>query len=285
MQKIVEDAPPKLDVPHTPHLGDFLMRCVQKDARRRPAASQLLRHPWITADRLPIPQNALVPPTLPLSELFDVVKVDAESESESEDDTSECETEIPQTATSHLDSSAIEEEEEEEEEEDELDDAQREIRNFNKEFDELILWLKRALDQHNNKQARRLCEVIEKRDKPLRSKYGTHPDAQGLIEALNNVLSRYYKVWLCRTRRGCWGGDVVRRGYCSFNCIFVFSPQNNPTHKYINFLTPLPYRKWRVLWVRSNSKLKRMKRRKKNPQKEVKKKVRMKMMKGSREWT
>ena len=40
-----------------------------------------------------------------------------------------------------------------------------------------------------------MVDVIEKRDKPLRSKYSNNSDAKELIEALNRVLNRYYKVF------------------------------------------------------------------------------------------
>jgi serine/threonine protein kinase len=205
MHKIVEDLPPKLEIPHTPHLADFLSRCLQKDPRRRPRADQLLRHPWITTEKLPVPPNAAVPKTLSLMDLCVTAQQHEEEEEEDSDDddsdeeSDESETEVaaPRPVVKSVSAPAdvpSEEEEEYTDEEDNLTEDQREIQGFHRQFDELILWLNRALDQQNKKQATRLCETIQGRDKPLRIKYGDHPDAKPLIDALNQVLSRYYKV-------------------------------------------------------------------------------------------
>eukprot|EP00211_Chloroparvula_japonica_P000883 CAMPEP_0119155154 /NCGR_PEP_ID=MMETSP1310-20130426/51600_1 /TAXON_ID=464262 /ORGANISM="Genus nov. species nov., Strain RCC2339" /LENGTH=1011 /DNA_ID=CAMNT_0007147741 /DNA_START=162 /DNA_END=3194 /DNA_ORIENTATION=+ len=69
MHAIVDEPSPVLKIPHTPHLRDFLARCFQKNPKQRPAAVQLLRHPWITTATLPIPKDAVVPFSLALEEL------------------------------------------------------------------------------------------------------------------------------------------------------------------------------------------------------------------------
>lgn len=201
MHKIVEDAPPKLEIPHTPHLADFLSRCLQKDPRRRPRADQLLRHPWITTEKLPIPPNAVVPKTVSLVDLCMTAQEHDDDEDSDEEDDSESESDEPvnESAPSGVNvatqsDNQSEEEEEYTDEEDSMTEEQREIQSFHRQFDELILWLNRALDQQNKKQATRLCETIQGRDKPLRMKYGDHPDAKPLIDSLNQVLTRYYKV-------------------------------------------------------------------------------------------
>ena len=205
MHKIVEEPPPKLEIPHTPHLADFLSRCMQKDPRRRPRADQLLKHPWITTEKLPIPANAVTPKLLSLGDLCATAQErdsddedSDEEESDSESDESDEETpKAPQTASSGshaAESVPSEDESDYTDEEDEMSEEQREIQGFHRQFDELILWLHRALDQQNKKQATRLCETIQSRDRPLRTKYGDNPLAKPLIDALNGVLSRYYKV-------------------------------------------------------------------------------------------
>jgi serine/threonine protein kinase len=204
MHQIVENDPPKLTIPHTPHLGDFLHRCMQKDPRKRPHAQMLLRHPWITSEKIPIPLNAITPFTLSLEELCDNTNEfsDEESDSDESDEETDDEEEYPNQDFPSISGTQEKKEEvvieddyeEEEEEEENLPEDIKEIRNYHKEFQELILWLHRALDQQNKKQARRLCDVIQGRDKPLRLKYGNHPEAKELISSLNVVLSRYYKV-------------------------------------------------------------------------------------------
>ena len=53
---------------------------MQKDPRKRPGAANLLTHPWITAERIPIPGNAVVPVALTLEEMFIAVQDEEESE-------------------------------------------------------------------------------------------------------------------------------------------------------------------------------------------------------------
>ena len=99
--------------------------------------------------------------------------------------------------------------------EEELTEEQKDIKNYHKEFDEMISWLHRALDQHNKKQARRLCETMEKRDKPLRAKYSNHPDAKELIDSLNGVLTRYYRV-CSGIKNGLTNGFLSHKYFASF---------------------------------------------------------------------
>mgnify|MGYP003642003630 CR=1 FL=1 len=196
MHSIVEEASPKLPIPHTPHLADFLARCVQKDPKLRPAAVQLLRHPWITCEKLPVPPAAVIPYSISLKEMSEVVDSDDDEDDSdlyTDDDDDDDEDEEDEDEEEAEDESE-EEDEEFEDEDDGLTEDQREIRNYKKEFDELTLWLHRALDQHNNKQARRLVDNILARDKPLRQKFKTHPDAKELITQINTALGRYYKV-------------------------------------------------------------------------------------------
>ena len=54
---------------------------MQKDPRKRPGAANLLTHPWITAERIPIPSNAQVPLALSLEDMFVAVH-NEEEESE-----------------------------------------------------------------------------------------------------------------------------------------------------------------------------------------------------------
>jgi hypothetical protein len=192
-------------------------------------------------------------------------------------------------AASLIQSIAIEEDSDDEEDEDEeetLTEAQRDIRNFHKEFDELIVWLNRALDQHNNKQARRLCETIEKRDKPLRAKYTDHPEAKDLIDALNKVLSRYYKVTESLSFSLTLLHLPIHFILSFFSMLFFYSL--DPDTSLICFSFSFSdLRKWKELLAPSNSKRRRKKRKRSHLIMTVRKGVRTtrRRRKGLARWT
>jgi len=211
----------------SPDLTDFLRCCLQRKPADRPTATKLLSHPFLgkfarldtdsaTAAVpvvVPAPRGsrpsgpianvsaAVLPPPLVLAGAGSAASSVGTSVGESpaqhpladNDDDSDEEADAKDEEVQEEEGDNLEAEEDAEEE---VSPAELEVRNYRKQFSELLLWLLRALEGNtrNHKQAQRLAETITTRAKPLRKAYRKNPIAADLIAEINAALDKYYQI-------------------------------------------------------------------------------------------